>query len=118
MHSVLDLEPNRSYTKTDKSLEQTLVESSLCSLLTHDNWSELAMVANKNYVLCSFKNRDKSLRLGSLSSFINKHLLELKRLKPLIKCGDTSGADDICIPQNFIFSLSLEVFEHLIVFLV
>ena len=118
MHSVLDLEPNRSYTKTDKSLEQTLVESSLCSLLTHYNWTKLAMVANKNYVLCSFKNRDKSLRLRSLSSFINKHLLELKWLEPLIKCGDTSGTDDICIPQDFIFSLSLEVFEHLIVFLV
>ena len=76
------------------------------------------MVANKNYVLCSFKNWDESLWLRRLSCFIDKHLLELKWLQPLIKRGDTSGADDICIPQDFIFSLSLEIFEHLIVLLV
>ena len=46
MHSVLDLETNRTDAEADQSFEETLVEACLGSLLAHDDWTKLAVITD------------------------------------------------------------------------
>ena len=74
------------------------------------------MVTNENYMLSTLKYWNQSLRLCSLSSLINKHLLKLQRFESLIKGRDTGCANNVSISQNFILGLSFEVFVSLLIF--
>jgi len=80
MHTILNLKSDRSNTEANKSLKQTLVESSFCSLLAHNNRTELAMITNQNNVFCSLENRNESFWFSSLCGFINQYLGEAERL--------------------------------------
>lgn len=86
MHSILNLESDWSNSQTDKPLEKTLVESRFSCFLAHYDRPKLAVVANKNYMLCSLENRDECLWLCRLCRLINQYLFELEWLQPLIKC--------------------------------
>jgi hypothetical protein len=76
------------------------------------------MVTDEDDVLRPFKDRNQSFWLRSLSGFIDQHLLEFYRLQTLVKSRDTSGANDISISDDLIFSLSLKVLESFVIFLV
>jgi len=80
MHTILNLKSDRSNTEANKSLKQTLVESSFCSLFAHNYRTELAMITNQDYVFSSLKNRNESFGLSSLGGFINQYLGEAERL--------------------------------------
>ena len=97
MHSVLDLKANRADAEAHQSLEQTLIQSCLRSLLAHDDWAKLAVVTHKDDVLRTFKNRDQSLWLRSLGRLVNQYLPESEVTDPAIKCSHTGGTDDISV---------------------
>ena len=67
MHSLLDLQTNRTDPNQDQSLEQGLRQSSFRSDITHDNGSELTTIADHDELFGSHRNRDRPPRLPSLA---------------------------------------------------
>ena len=118
MHSVLDLESNRPYTKTDESLEKTLIQTCLWGFFTHDYWTKLTMVTYQYNVFGTLQNWNESLWFSCLGGFVDKNLFELEMLQPLVECTYASCANDVSIPKNFILCLSLQIFVYFIIFVI
>lgn len=118
MHSVLNLKTNWADTQTDQSFKETLVQTCLGRFLAHNDWTQLAMIADKNYMFGTLEYGNQGLGLRGLCSFINKNLSKSEITNPAIKCCYTSRTNNICISQNFFLSLSLQVFELFFVFFI
>ena len=76
------------------------------------------MVADKNDVLGSLEDRNERLRLSCLRSLINEHLAELQISDSPIERGDAGRTNDVCVFQNLLFSLPLQILQLLFVFFV
>ena len=76
------------------------------------------MISNQYDMLCSLKDWDKCLWLCCLSCFINKDLREPKLLESSVKSCHTSSANDLSILQNLILSLSFQVLQLFVFFLI
>ena len=53
MHSVLDLESDRTIAQDDEALEERLRQARPCRFLVHDDGAQLLMVTNKNHLSTS-----------------------------------------------------------------
>ena len=56
------------------------------------------MITDQNDMLGTLEDRNEGLWLGGLRRFVNQDLSEAEIPNPSIESGDTSGANDICIP--------------------
>jgi len=71
------LQSYRSDAEYHKTLKQRLREAGASSFLTHDDRSELTVIADENQLSTAEHNRTHALRLRGLRALINQHRTEL-----------------------------------------
>lgn len=76
------------------------------------------MVTHQDNMLGSLQDRDQRLGLCRLSGLVNQDLSEAEVANSSVEGCNTSSADDICVAQNLILGLSLQILELLLVFFI
>jgi hypothetical protein len=105
MHAVLHLQTNRPIAEYDQTFEERLCETSARSLLVHDNWTKLLMIADEDNLLTPKHQRDHTFWLSSLRSLVDQHRPELEFVETRITSTHASAADNIRSTQNFLLAL-------------
>src|SRR5229473_2694885 len=115
MHAILDVESDRRQAQKDQTLEERLVETSLCSLLIHDDRTQLLMITNQHNLLATKDQGNHAFGFGRLSRLINEHGSELHLGKTRITRANASAANNVGITENLALGSPGQCLEFLLI---
>jgi hypothetical protein len=111
VHSILQGKSNGLNAKLDEALKERLRQTSASGLLTHDNWTKLAVITNENNLTGAKYERDERFGFSGLRGLVDKDLTEGKLTKTRVSGTNTSTANHLSISENLTLSTALRSFE-------